>query len=457
MATLVFYLSVVVLFIQPTVAFNCSAPPIYVDIHRRAVHESSEFQYGSFIGVGIPAQNHSLWPSLSQNHTSFAASGYCQNSTLKDCQTSTGGFFARDDSTTYKNDDKFQPLDTDQSMNGIFLGTIGRDTLHLYTHYFETNGAWQTNVEDAVVEVAEEGTTSPGVVGVGFRSTLLETLVSKGMIAGRTYSLYIGHGFRRAGGIVNGSNVFGGFDAGRFTGPVHSYKMNELNSNPLSVRVKDIIITDTISRVNVSLFSTTDFPSMKAAPASFEAQINTDQYPLSLPLAITQNFISHLGAEKDNTWGDNSLRLKNPFNGTLSIVLDDGFTVTLPAEVLSNASNITPIQDRDEDSTAPFYLSTAFLTQVYLMADFDSYTFHLAEAVQKNNRVMPQTFCPKTVPVAYVGPKRSAWVMQGLIGAVAGGVIGSIGLRSWRGVFSFTGGGGVEGRKWQERWRRGRR
>jgi len=205
--------------------------------------------------------------------------------------------------------------------------------------------------------------------------------------------------------------------------------MNPAGVNPMSVRVKDIIITDTKNpTTNVSLFDNTKFPSMSSRPASFEAQITTDQFPLSLPYDITQNFISHLGAEQDNTWGDNSLKLKNHFNGTLSIILEDGFTVTLPPEVLMNASNITPVQNRVKDSKAPFYLSAAFLGQVYLMADFETQNFFLAPAVQKNNMVMPTPFCPKTTPTAYQRPKQGPWLKKGLIGAVVGGVLGGIGI-----------------------------
>lgn len=98
MASLILCLSVTVLFAQSTVAFNCSKKPVYVDIHKRAVHDSREFQYGSFIGLGTPPQNQSLWPSLTQNHTSFASNDYCGNSTIKDCEKSTGGFFNPTDS-----------------------------------------------------------------------------------------------------------------------------------------------------------------------------------------------------------------------------------------------------------------------------------------------------------------------------------------------------------------------
>jgi hypothetical protein len=101
-------ISAAVLFAQSTVAFNCSIKPIYVDIHKRAVHDSHVFQYGSFIGVGTgetasatSAQNHSLWPSLMQNHMSFGTLDYCKNSNLMKCEESTGGFFTSNQSTRY--------------------------------------------------------------------------------------------------------------------------------------------------------------------------------------------------------------------------------------------------------------------------------------------------------------------------------------------------------------------
>lgn len=267
----------------------------------------------------------------------------------------------------------------------------------------------------------------PGRVGMGPSSTLLQDLAGREMIAGKTYSLYIGQGFDRAGGKVNGSNVFGGYDSGRFTGIPHQYPMNVNKVNAMSVRIKDIVITPTESGTNQSLFDPKIFTDMKSPPQTFEAEITTEQFPLSLPYQITQNIIKVLDGQKDNYWGDNSLKSTNNFNGTLSIVLEDGFTVTLPAEVLRNVSNITPIQNREENDNSPFLLGSAFLGQVYLMADYDSNNFFLAQAVQKNNMVMPVTFCPRSTPEAYERPSQSQWQSQGLVGAVIGGVIGGLG------------------------------
>lgn len=84
-----------------SLAFNCSVPPIYVDIHNRVVHGTNIFQWGSFMGVGSPDQNQSLFPSLRQNETSVADISYCDHSDLANCDVSTGGNFDPSQSTSY--------------------------------------------------------------------------------------------------------------------------------------------------------------------------------------------------------------------------------------------------------------------------------------------------------------------------------------------------------------------
>ena len=41
---------------------------------------------------------------------------------------------------------------------------------------------------------------------------------------------------------------------------------------------------------------------------------------------------------------------------------------------------------------------------------------------------MPVTFCPKATPEPYQRPNQSAWVKQGLVGAVIGGILGGFGI-----------------------------
>lgn len=220
----------------------------------------------------------------------------------------------------------------------------------------------------------------------------------------------------RAGGVVNGSNTFGGYDAGRFKNPVHTYKMDLANPDYLPVTVTDITIDDPGN------FDTNN-KSIMDKGKSFEARMTTDQYPMLFPSGVTKNFANLLSA-KSSDYPDKSLRLDSPFNGTMTIHISD-FKITLPPSIVSNITNISPVQENNNDDyDGPFYLSTAFLTQVYLMLDFESSQFHLAEAVQKNNYVIPTTFCPGTVPVPHNYKSGPAFLKQGLIGAVIGGVIG---------------------------------
>jgi hypothetical protein len=333
----------------------------------------------------------------------------------------------------------------DNTKVGNITGKFGQDDLHLYTHFFETDGASENLITNYTVEIATNGSAAPGIIGMGLRSTLLDALFERNMIAGRTYSLYVGSGMDRAGGVINGSNCFGGYDAGRFTGDVHQYRMQADNAHPFAVTVQDILINDGgDSNSSISLFDTNTFPDMKSKPAAFQARLTTEQYPLSLPHDITQNYISRLSAVPSGN-PDGSLKLNKPFSGTMSIVLSDGFTIVIPNNVMFNASGISPVATRDEKSTEPFFLSIAFLSQVYLMADYETYQFYLAEAIQEQKAVMPRTFCPKSTPTPYSPPKSSGFVQQGMIGAVIGGVIGGIGLigfascllLSWRSSRAF--------------------
>ncbi|KAF2841523.1 acid protease [Patellaria atrata CBS 101060] len=408
-----------------SLAFNCAIPPIYVDIHKRIVHGTNIFQYGSFIGVGTPAQNQSLWPSLKQNETSVAFFKFCQNSNLTNCEDSTNGNFETTESDTFTRTDSYDTTDNISAGDDSFFGT---DILRLYTHYFESDGPTQNNVTSFPVEVVTEGNKSPGVVGMGLESTLLQKLFKDGLVAGRTFSLFIGHGFDRAAGVINGSVTFGGYDVGRFQGEVHNFTMDPRDTYPLEVTVSDIVINDSTGLVrNVSLLDRSRFPDLPEGSNTFNAKLTTDQHPFSFPYEITQNYMDLLAAvETDEP--DKSLRLNKPFNGTMTVKLNTGLEITVPSNVMFNNSGLSPVAAREKRDNTSFYLGTAFLGQAYLMVDYDAYKFHIAQAIVEQKYVQPRTFCPKSVPIAYIRPKQSEFMKQGLIGAVIGGVVGGCGF-----------------------------
>lgn len=321
-------------------------------------------------------------------------------------------------SLTWNQSSDYQDTDL---QNAFATGVSGTDNLHMYTHFFVIDPAFEHLVPGSDVEFANGGDISPGIVGLGSSSTILQRMYDLGLITARVHSIYIGSGMDRASGVVNGSHVFGGYDSGRFLTPVHTYAMDLTSDEYLPVTVSNVVLDDpsNANLRNISIMNGT---------APFQAKLTTDQYPLSLPYAITQAFASHTSAVPSNS-SDRSLQITQPFNGTLTITLSDNFTITLPPEVVYNVSGLSPIAANDNPTdNQPFYLSVAWLGQVYLMLDLEASQFHLAQVIPKNAYVMPKTWCPSSTPVPYdyanPNPGVSDFMAKGLIGAVIGGVIG---------------------------------
>lgn len=312
----------------------------------------------------------------------------------------------------------------DTGDNASVSAQYGEDTMYLYTHYFETDPATPTAC-NGFPHLLLSNSTSPntsffgpaGVLGLGELSTNLGQLANNNVITSRSFGLYLGAGYDRAGGVVNGSITFGGFDSGRFINPVHNYTIAPSVSSP----------AQSPFQVHVSQI-TLDFPELGGGNVNlindtgFAAEITTSQYPLSLPQSVTEAFASALQATPANNF-DNSLRLTRPFSGNMTITLSDGFQVSFPPEWVSNISGITPIAATGSDT---YTLGAAFLQYVYLAANYDSTppAFHLARAVLENAYVIPRPLCPNAAPTPWVPPRLSIFTRAGLAGAAVGGVIG---------------------------------
>lgn len=300
--------------------------------------------------------------------------------------------------------------------------------MYLYTHYFETDPATAT-VCHGFPHMILSNSTSPdtsffgpaGVLGFGQLSTNLVQLAAHSAITSRSFGLYLGAGYDRAGGVVNGSITYGGYDSGRFINPVHNYTLAPTVSSP----------TQSPLQVHVSQI-TLDLPNSGGSRVNlindtgFTAEISTSQYALSLPQAVTKAFTSALSAAPANN-ADDTLRLTRPFSGNMTITLSDGFQVSFPPEWVANLSAITPIAATSSDT---YILGAAFLQYVYLAVNYDSNppAFHLARAVLENAYVMPKPQCPNVAPVPYEPPQLSAFTKGGLVGAAIGGVIGGSAL-----------------------------
>lgn len=297
--------------------------------------------------------------------------------------------------------------------------------MSLYTHYFETDPASATRCHQ-FPHLLLANSTSPntsffgpaGVLGLGQLSTNLAQLTANNAITSKSFGLYLGAGYDRAGGVINGSITYGGYDSGRFVGPVHNYTLAPIittpTQSPLQVHVSQITIDSTnLGDGHLNLINDT----------GFAAEITTSQYALSLPQTVTDAFAAALSATPANN-ADNTLRLTRPFSGNLTITLSDGFQVSFPSEWVANMSAVTPIAAASGADT--FALGAAFLQYVYLAVNYDSTppAFHLARAVLEDAYVMPKPMCPNIAPAPYEQPPLNPFTKGGLVGAAIGGVVG---------------------------------
>jgi hypothetical protein len=315
----------------------------------------------------------------------------------------------------------------------------GFDQVHLYAQYRWAEPVRDTLIDPLPLDVATNGSRNPGYLGIGSSSSIIERLYALGLIAGRTYSLFLGSGFDALAGdaVVNGSNVFGGYDRARFKAPVHSYDMTPHSADYLRVSVSDVIIDHTGE----------DHPaqsrlSVMADEPAFEAVLASDRYPMLLPARLTRKLMANLHASPANATSsssaaDDSLRFRTPYNGTITVVLSDGFAVTLPPSVLADARGASCFAaPAAADYAGPYYLSAAWLSQVYLMLDFEARRFHLAAAVEAPSHAMSTTWCPGTVPDPGMKDMPSEFAIKGLVGAILGAVFGGVAVASI-GFFAF--------------------
>ncbi|KKY22610.1 putative peptidase a1 [Phaeomoniella chlamydospora] len=333
-------------------------------------------------------------------------------------------------------DTSFQQVDDYQIRDGGNSSGLlnGNDTVHLYIHYIQSDGAWETEVDNTPITILEEGSFNEvihnpglwgGTIGLGPDSTLLQTLHDRDMISSKSFALDVGTGFDRAGGALNGSITLGGYDSSKFSDPISTYQMqpNPSNGNPFVVSVRQITLNDVGSSNSTVTLLDDD--------SSFDASLTTDQYPITLPSAALSTFISTLNAFSDNTTtNDDSLILPERFKGSMTITLSSNFSITFSSEWLSNISNITPISSTPctSDESTTCLLGTSFLTSIYLLSSYTASEFHLAPLIRDSPFITTEAWCADTTPTPYSNPHISSFARNGGPGIVIGAVFGGLAL-----------------------------
>lgn len=237
----------------------------------------------------------------------------------------------------------------------------------------------------------------------------------------------MGTAYVQSNGAINGSLTLGGYDSGRFAGEVYDFPVSpahpDAGNSPFMISIAQMTLT------------TADGDTTDLLTESFEAHLTTAQHHLNLPDAVTQRFADEAGASPSND-DLNVLRLPDDFDSTLTIAVQGGLNITYESDWLRNVSNNSPISAASSTANANSTNSTinlfgtAFLSNIYMMANYDSDppTFHLASARPHGPYVMTKTFCANTIPTPAPETKVSSFARAGLTGAIVGGVVGGIGL-----------------------------
>ena len=435
-------------------ANDCTTTPIFVDFHDRCVDNCFTVQYGLFIGFGTPFQNESLWPSLSYNETTLAGVDYCSEGSSVTCENQTHGVYSPQLSVDYQDVTDYNSLDADITRDLAQIDQVGQDTVNIYTHYFDPSPPNVTHLSNHPVTVLKNWTSqaSPwfgpgGLLGLGPSSTLLTGLFSANLISSRSFGLYVGTAYPRAGGAINGSLTLGGYDSGRFTGDAIKYPLSppsaDADSSPYKVSVSSVSLTNTAKNNETTILSST----------AFDAYLTTGQYEMSLPDAIAQQFIdltssTSADAETALISGPDITPLVLPaeFEGMLTISLASGLNITFSTNdgTLRNTSSLTPLASPSTSSPGIPKLGTSLLAHLYLTTLYPNISsssspgsFFLSPALPSGKYVITQPLCPSaspsttdknTMPIPYSQPTISSFQRNGIIGAILGGVIGGIGL-----------------------------
>ncbi len=128
------------------------------------------------------------------------------------CAGSVGGFFNELSSTTFSGAANLPPslvVEESPSASGHNNDTFGTDILKLSSSLSLANfpfGVNKGNVDNV------------NALGVGRNSTLLNTLLSRGDIASRSYSYWDGWTGAESQYQMDGSLIFGGYDAAKISG-----------------------------------------------------------------------------------------------------------------------------------------------------------------------------------------------------------------------------------------------
>lgn len=346
----------------------------------------SKLLYFANITIGTPGQKLSLQIDTGSSDiwTETSNSQLCQG---RGDPCATTGTYDNSTSSTYKyvnSDFEIQYADGTQA-----AGDYAKET-------FQIGNAKVTGQEFGV---GVEATSTEGVMGVGFPSNeaivatagqgtypnLVDTMVSQGLIASRTYSLYLDDIDDSVGNIL-----FGGVDTDKFSGTLSTFPINTDSTGVAS----QFVITLSGLSVTAPGSSTSGVGSSSLYPLS--VLLDSGSSYMSLPSEMVTSIASAMGASYSNTLGGFILPNcdQQYSSGTLDFFFS-GFELKVPySEFIVNPTatdgtffkynsgeNVCMIGAIPGSSQQIAVLGDTFLRSAYVVYDLDNQEISLGQTV----------------------------------------------------------------------------
>ncbi|KAL9594361.1 MAG: hypothetical protein Q9219_007075 [cf. Caloplaca sp. 3 TL-2023] len=412
---------------------DCSVPPLILPWSNITVSTNGvAVTRGIELGIGTPNQIFSLRPSTTLNNTRIANVLDCGSETNTSCVGGKGGVFDSAKSSTFV-------VSLKNRWNGSAADTEAATGAYVYFNDvidFQVNG---TVLGYPLVENSDIDSGPEAGLPLGQNSSFLAAVTQAKVAPSSVWGLDAGD---RSLSPRDGSLMVGGYDNSRVAGQMTTFPIGNWTQQPcpLQVTVAQVDYFGPDNSTRYSLFDSST-SRMVACVEPFQQRSTFLPSMVKRFANLTQYNATYVGLTFPT-----ELRP----NGSLDIILDNGYRTIIPNDhlfnlkrgsddnghyVVTNSSIVeTGIANNVDENDADVQpiLGGLFLTFNYLVVDYDNNHFQMAPSVQKAQRSKtdvtavctpsPITLVPDSEPTN--APENGSSRAAAIGGGTAGGVIG---------------------------------
>ncbi|PVH78002.1 hypothetical protein DL98DRAFT_636376 [Cadophora sp. DSE1049] len=418
---------------------ECSIPPLYLPWRNITVSlDGLAVTRGIELGIGTPSQIFSLRPATTLNNTRISNVLECVSLTNITCIGAAGGVFDATKSSTYE-------VSIRSAWNGSQADSETATGSYVYFNdvlKFERNGSV---FGFPLVNAGLEGEADNGIP-LGVDSSFLNAATSGLVAPSSAWSLWAGS---RSLSPVDGALVIGGYDSARVkpntnftTFPIGTWT----SAQPCPLQVS-------VATISYTFLNGTEVKLLAEAETPINACLDTARQRFTFTPKVASLFGNVTGYNSSSGLTGLNYPIANRPDGNLTVILTNGYKTVVPNEELftikrgsDDLGRYAIVNDSLVDSGINYnanadpadvraILGGMFLTQNYLVVDYEAGTFKMAPAVQgplDEDRGSLVPICTQkavvngtTTPTGTATPSSSTKGKSN-VGAIACGVVGGL-------------------------------